>query len=352
MTRIHISASREYDVEIGRGLIHQLVDRAGDLLRGQHVVVVSDSNVAPLHLEAVLCSFKRAGWQTDSFVFPAGEESKCGQTYLELLNFLAQKKLGRSDALIALGGGVVGDLTGFAAATYLRGIDYIQIPTTLLACVDSSVGGKTAIDLAAGKNLAGAFYQPRLVLCDPELLNTLPSTVFSDGCAEVIKYGMLGSSELLDRLQSIHASQQLEYVIAKCVDMKREIVESDEFDTGRRQLLNLGHTFGHAIEAASAFSIPHGRAVAMGMRLITRAAVEMHLCPQSCLDILETLLQKYDLPLRTEFKADVLIQNALSDKKRQGKTLTLAVPCGYGESRLLPISVDKLSDWARAGLEP
>ena len=217
--------------------------------------------------------------------------------------------------------------------------------------MDSSVGGKTAIDLPAGKNLAGAFYQPDLVLCDPDLIESLPAAVFADGCAEVIKYGMLGSGELLKKLQQGHARDQLEYVIAKCVDMKREIVEGDEFDTGKRQLLNLGHTFAHSIEKLSRYSIPHGSAVAMGMVLITRAAIAKGFCNQECLDVLVELLKKHDLPLETEYPAEALADIALSDKKRAGGSITLAVPCGWGESKLHKIPVEELTGWAKAGLQ-
>ena len=352
MNTIHISTSKSYDVCIGHGLIRDLGVWATQVLRGRSVVVVTDTGVAPLYLEAALESLRRMNFAADSFVFPAGEASKSGETYLSLLNFLAEKRLTRTDALVALGGGVVGDLTGFAAATFLRGIDFIQIPTTLLACVDSSVGGKTAIDLSAGKNLAGAFYQPSLVLCDLDTLDTLPAEVFADGCAEVIKYGMLGSAELLNRLRDGHARKQLEYVVSKCVEMKRDVVESDEFDTGRRQLLNLGHTFAHSIEAYSNYEIPHGRAVAMGMRLITRAAVDKGLCSAECLAILEALLRLHGLPIHTDCPAEQLAELALSDKKRQGGNLTLVVPVHYGESDLHTIPVETLISWARAGLKP
>ena len=192
MRSIHIAASREYDVHIGSGLLDELGARAAQVLRGRNAVIVTDSNVAPLYLDRALASMRAAGFNAEGYVIPAGEASKCGTTYLNLVNFLAERHLTRADGLVALGGGVVGDLTGFAAATYLRGVGLIQVPTTLLACVDSSVGGKTAIDLPAGKNLCGAFYQPWLVLCDPETIESLPDSVLSDGCAEVIKYGMLG----------------------------------------------------------------------------------------------------------------------------------------------------------------
>ena len=351
MKRIHVTASREYDVLIGCGLLDQLGAHAAEAVKGRSCMVVSDSNVAPLHLGRAVASLKGAGFTVSSFAFPAGEASKNGETYLTLVNLLAQKKLTRADLLIALGGGVVGDLTGFAAATFLRGVACIQIPTTLLSCVDSSVGGKTAIDLPAGKNLVGAFYQPSLVLCDPDLLDTLPPEVFADGCAEVIKHGMLGRIELLKHLREKHAREDLEFVIAENVDMKRSVVEGDEFDTGRRQLLNLGHTFAHSIEALSSYAIPHGSAVAMGMRLITNAAIRKGFCPTEVLPVLDELLLKHDLPLHTPFDAEELARVALLDKKRSGDSLTLAVPCGLGEVKLHRINVSELIDWAKAGLE-
>ena len=285
------------------------------------------------------------------FVFPAGEESKNARTYLELINFCAENRLTRADALIALGGGVVGDLTGFAAATYLRGVHMIQVPTTLLACVDSSVGGKTAVDLPAGKNLLGAFHQPDLVICDPELLETLPDAVFADGMAEVIKYGMYGNSELLEKLEEVHARDQLEYVLCTCIDMKRAVVEEDEFDTGGRQILNFGHTFAHSIEKLSAYQISHGSAVAMGMEIITRAAVKKGLCNKNVLNILEKLIHKYALPMKTEYSAQQLSEIALSDKKRAGDVITLAVPTERGASRLLKIPVSELLSWAQDGVK-
>ena len=351
MRSIHVAASREYDVHIGPGLLDELGSRAAQVLRGRSAVIVTDSNVAPLYLDRALSSMRAAGFNAEGYVIPAGEASKCGTTYLNLVNYLAERRLTRADGLIALGGGVVGDLTGFAAATYLRGVGLIQVPTTLLACVDSSVGGKTAIDLPAGKNLCGAFYQPWLVLCDPETIESLPDSVLSDGCAEVIKYGMLGDGILLRSLQNVHIRDQMEAVIARCVEMKRDVVEGDEFDIGRRQLLNLGHTFAHSIEKLSNYTIPHGSAVAIGMMRITRAAVHKGLCPQECLDVLQALLKKYKLPTETQYSPEQLAEVALSDKKRKGDSLTLVVPCAYGESALRPVPVAELADWAQAGLD-
>lgn len=351
MNIIHIHASKDYDVKIGSGLLDSLGAEAAPLIKGRAACIVTDSNVAPLYLERAEASLKAAGFTTFSYVFPAGESSKCAATYVELLEFLAEHRLTRSDALVALGGGVTGDLTGFTASTFLRGIAFIQVPTTLLACVDSSVGGKTAIDLKAGKNLCGTFYQPNLVLCDIDTLRTLPDAVFSEGCAEVIKYGFLGSSELIDQLTSVPIRDQLESVVSKCVDMKREVVEEDEHDTGRRQLLNLGHTFAHSIERLSGYTVSHGAAVAIGMSIITRAAVRKGIAPQACADALNSLLIANDLPVTTPYSPRQLAEIALSDKKRTGNTMNLIVPDRVGNSILYKINVSELADWAAAGVD-
>ena len=225
MKLIEVNASRRYEVLIGSGLIHSLGQRVKEVCKASKVCIVSDTNVFPLHGKTAVDSLKKAGLEIIEFVFPAGEESKNGVVYLELLNFLAQNQLTRKDCLIALGGGVVGDLTGFAAATFLRGIPFIQVPTTLLAAVDSSVGGKTAIDLPAGKNLCGAFYQPYLVLCDTDTLSTLPEDIFRDGCAEVIKYGVLYDPELFDSLAQCSMNFDLEAVIARCVELSAKAAQ-------------------------------------------------------------------------------------------------------------------------------
>lgn len=349
MERIRIAASRKYEVCIENGLLNRLGEMAAGLLKGRKCVVVSDSCVAPLYLQRAKQSLSAAGFDALDFVFPAGEESKNAQTYLELIRFCAQNRLTRADALIALGGGVVGDLCGFAAATYLRGVKLIQIPTTLLACVDSSVGGKTAVDLPEGKNLLGAFYQPNLVLCDPELLRSLPRETFFDGMAEVVKYGMYGNAALLEQLEKADPMDCLGDILRICINMKREVVEKDEFDGAGRQILNFGHTFAHSIEKLSDYQTSHGRAVAVGMMLITRAAAEKGICGWECLNCLEKLLVKCELPTQTAYTAAQLSEIALSDKKRAGDWITLALPTGLGQSKLLTIPVSELIDWARAG---
>ncbi len=352
MTELLVNTGTPYAVQIQRGLLAQVGERVRALLpKARCAALLSDSNVAPLYLEGVQSSLIQAGFEVITFCIPAGEASKNGENYLALLECLAEKPLTRSDVLLALGGGVVGDLGGFAAATYLRGLPLVQLPTTLLAAVDSSVGGKTAIDLSAGKNLAGAFYQPRLVLCDPDTFGTLPEAVFADGCAEVIKYGMLGSTPLLTQLQEGAMERDLETVIATCVGMKRDLVERDEFDLGDRQLLNLGHTLGHAIERLSHYAVSHGSAVAMGMVCITRAAVRRELCPPSCLERLLALLRRFSLPCETDFSPEELYQAALGDKKRTGQTLALIVPTALGRSERLEIPVADLLLWIEEGMK-
>ena len=350
MTSLTVRASRPYEVKIGNGQLSHLGEEAATLVTGRTAALVSDSHVAPLYLDRAREAMEAAGFRVCAFVFPAGEASKNGQTYLELLEFLAEQKVTRSDLLVALGGGVVGDLTGFAAATFLRGVSFLQVPTTLLSAVDASVGGKTAIDLNNGKNLAGAFYQPRLVLCDLDTLTTLPDDVFSDGCAEVIKYGMIGDPALLNRLETTHFRADPEEVVARCVAMKRDLVEEDEFDTGARQLLNLGHTVGHGIEVASGYNISHGRAVAVGMTILTRAAAAYGLCPPEVLPRLQALLKQYDLPDAAAYTAGELYEKTLSDKKRTGGTITLVVPMDWGKSVLRKVPVADLRRWIEKGL--
>ena len=350
MTTVTVRASRPYEVTIGRGLLDTVGRQAAGQWKGRSAAVVSDSTVAPLYLNRVKDSLERAGFRVHSFVFPAGEDQKNGGTYLKLLEFLAARRLTRADGLIALGGGVVGDLAGFAAATFLRGIGFLQLPTTLLAAVDSSVGGKTAIDLTNGKNLAGAFYQPQAVLCDLDTLDTLPAEVFADGCAEVIKYGMIGDPALLARLETVDFRVDPEELVARCVAQKRDLVEQDEFDTGARQLLNLGHTLGHGVDACSGYTVSHGRAVAIGMTLVTRAAVAFGRCPAEVLPRLRRLLERYGLPDATAYSAQALYEKTLSDKKRSGDTISLVVPVAWGASQLVRIPVSELPAWIERGL--
>ena len=353
MTKVEVKASRHYDVYIGAGLLGEIGARTRALFPNAEIaVIVTDETVNRLYMQQVGNALAAAGFRVASYAAPPGEASKNGAQYFGLLNILARDQLTRSDCIIALGGGVVGDMAGFTAATYQRGVPYIQVPTTLLAMVDSSVGGKTGIDLDAGKNLVGAFYQPSLVLCDTETLRSLPQQVFRDGLAEVVKYGMIGSHALLERLLADLQYEDLEPLIAQCVTMKRDLVQADEFDTGARMLLNFGHTVGHAIEQLSNYRLSHGSAVSIGMAIETRSAVKGGLCSPECLILLERLLAWLGLPDKTSYSAQELYTAARGDKKRSGKEITLAVPRAPGRCELMKYQVEALRAWIEMGLNP
>ena len=340
MKTVKVKTAKEYDVIIDAGLL----DRAGEYIYsaagGEIAAIVTDDIVAGLYLERLRAALSKAGYKTKVFTLRNGEASKNIFTYSRILEFLADNRVSKSDVVIALGGGVVGDLTGFAAATYMRGIPYVQIPTTMLAAVDSSIGGKTGVDLDAGKNLAGVFHQPKLVVCDYELLEKLPPRIFVEGCAEVIKYGMIADSELFQMLET-KSSLDLGEIISRCVKIKRDIVCEDEFDTGTRMLLNFGHTIGHAVEHLSKYKITHGKAVAIGMATETSSAVRLGMCGDECFNNLVELLRKFGLPTRTHYESDELMRAVLLDKKRKGNMITLVFPRRIGKCFISDIEVDK-----------
>jgi 3-dehydroquinate synthase len=349
MATIAVNASKTYDIIIGTGLL----DEAGSLIRkvsgGQAAAIVTDDNVAALYGKRLKDSLEKSAYRVAQYVFSPGEAAKNVETYLSLIDFLAAQKLSRGDLVVALGGGVAGDLAGFAAATYLRGIRLIQIPTTLLAAVDSSVGGKTAVNLSAGKNLLGAFYQPDLVLSDVSLLSTLQSEVLRDGWAEVIKYAVIAGGQLFESL-TMPGNTQLEAIIARCVEIKRDIVAEDEFEKGKRKLLNLGHTIGHAIELLSEYRTSHGQAVAAGMAVVTRAAACMGICEAGFPEDLLRMLRRYGLPESTPYTAAQLASACLSDKKREGDFLTMVFPLKIGECLLKKIPVNELESVISLGI--
>jgi 3-dehydroquinate synthase len=331
--RITVKASAEYEVIVGRGVINELSGFAAK--RRGKVAVVSDTNVAPFHLGKVSRILEAAGCEVTSHVFPAGEGSKNLETLGDILESLAAAGLSRRDLVIALGGGVVGDVTALAAALYMRGVDYVQIPTSLLAAVDSSVGGKCAVDLRGGKNLAGVFKQPALVLCDFDLIDTLPDAELSNGMAEVIKYG-LGFDASLFKDAARGGRENAYSLIARCVEIKKRVVEKDEFDLGERAKLNLGHTAGHAIEKLSNYAIPHGAAVAMGSYIITRSFL-----PEAAKELAEALAAN-GLKATSPYGAEELAKAALSDKKRAGSTISLVVPTALGACEVREEPIDGL----------
>ena len=352
MKTVEVAAStKTYNVHIAPGLLAKAGERIRALVPGaERAAIITDDNVDALHASKLEKSLLDAGFGIVKYVLPHGEESKNGENYLAILSFLAENRLTRSDLLIALGGGMVGDIAAFSAATYLRGIKYVQIPTSLLAMVDSSVGGKTAIDLPAGKNLAGAFCQPETVLIDTDTLETLPEDFLRDGCAEVLKYGVLGDRELFDHLSEKGADFDREYVIYKSVSMKRDYVCEDEFDTGVRRKLNLGHTLGHAVEKLSNFSLSHGKSVAIGTAAVARAAAAEGLCSAECAPEIEKGLVRLGLPVSTDKDIEELMPVMLSDKKRAGSIVNVIVPERIGYCGIMPMDEERLREFMKKGL--
>ncbi len=349
MKTVTVNTSKKYNIYIGENLIDKTPEFLGEVFPKGKVCIVTDDNVNRLYGDKLI-SLIEDRYEIVKYVMEHGEKSKNISTYASLLNFLAENKLTRSDAIIAFGGGVVGDLAGFAAATYLRGIKYLQIPTTLLAMVDSSVGGKTAIDLDAGKNLCGAFYQPDIVICDYTLTKTLSDEIFADGCAEIIKYSLIRDYDLFCHLSEKGKIFDREYVISRCIQIKSDIVSKDEFDGAIRQLLNYGHTVGHAIETLSNFGVTHGSAVAAGMAIMARTCSEKGFCPESCTEDTLNLIRAFNLPTETTFSGSDIAGIIENDKKRKGRTITLVLPEKTGNCILKEIPIEETEDFIAAGL--
>lgn len=337
MKRIAVHTGRPYDIIIARGCLPELGARAFSLLpEAQRVCVISDSNVAPLYEETVMDSLRDAGLKPSLFVFPAGEASKNADTINRIYADFAAHRLTRADFAVALGGGVTGDMCGFAAATYMRGIPFVQVPTSLLSQVDSSVGGKTGYDLPQGKNLVGAFWQPSLVLIDPDVLRTLPDHCLYDGMAEVIKTASIKDKGLFEALEEQNIS--MEDLICACVDIKRRVVEQDERDTGARALLNFGHTVGHALEKSYGYrGLSHGQGVAIGMVAITKAAERAGLTQSGTADRLINLLERSHLPVCDPTPLQTIAEAAGVDKKAVGKDIHLVLLKELGEAFVCPM---------------
>ena len=339
MKSVRVNASTPYEVVIGSGVSAKIGEYMQELGRSGKVMIVSDTNVAPLYAEGVADQLVYHGYEPTIFTFDAGEESKNLSTYGDILALLAEEGFTRTDTVLALGGGVVGDMAGFAAATYMRGVAFINMPTSLLAAIDSSVGGKTAVDLPQGKNLVGAFYQPRLVLFDTDFIKTLPYDEIRNGLGEGVKYAVLEGGEIFDILSSGLTSENLEDFIALSVDAKRRIDEADEWEKGKRKLLNLGHTVAHAVETLTEYVVPHGVAVAYGVRVMSRLAHDRGELSDEDYYKIEELLLENDLGLELN-PVEELIPYFSADKKKAGRTLTLVTIAGIGDCRLTEIDIE------------
>lgn len=342
--KLEVQTARPYSVIIENGLL----DRVGEAVKatrkpGSKAMLISDSNVFPLYGARVKASLEQAGFPVSTYVFPAGEASKQLSTVCEMYRALGEQDFTRTDFIVTLGGGVTGDMGGFAAATYLRGVAFFQVPTTLLSQVDASVGGKTGVDLPFGKNLVGAFHQPQGVFTDPAALETLPDHFFRDGMGEVIKYGCIADGPLFEALEKGEALKDLEDLLARCVQSKIHFVEEDTRDTGRRMTLNFGHTFGHALEKLHNFQeLSHGEAVGIGMVLACQVGERLGVTPTGTGERVRQVLKQYGLPTEDRFTWEEIVEATALDKKSDGATLRMILLSQIGESVIYPITREQL----------
>ncbi len=348
MEKITVGTAKPYEILIEAGLLRSAGEVLHEVLPPCKICVVTDSNVAELYASTLLVSLTDGGYDPCVFRYEAGEERKNTATVTDLVEYMARKGLTRSDAVVALGGGVTGDIAGFAASIYMRGIRYVQVPTSLLACLDSSVGGKTGVNLTAGKNFVGTFWQPSLVMCDYTLLETLPRECYLDGIAEAVKCGAIMDAELFAYLGNV--SPEARRIIRKCVEIKAGVVEKDEREEGLRAILNFGHTIGHAIEKCSGYTISHGHAVAIGMVVISRAAYNKGLCRENYSVPIGNLLSRYGLPVSSPYNAGDLAEAVLADKKRSGNHSKIIVLEKIGKAKTEEISISAWRDFIAAGL--
>lgn len=350
MQTVTVRTSRAYPVHIGGGLLAQCGGLIAGVTAARACAVITDSTVGPLYADGVCRSLEQAGLRPHLYTFPAGEQSKNLTTYSQILDFLAQSRLTRSDLIVALGGGVTGDMAGFAAATYQRGVDYVQIPTSFLAASDSSVGGKTAVDLPSGKNLVGAFWQPRMVLCDTDTFRTLPAEAFADGAAETVKHGLIADGDFFRFLMTEDIHRHIDQVVRRNVEIKAAVVAEDERESGRRKLLNFGHTLGHAIEKSSNFTITHGHAVAIGMVLAARAGEKLGLSSGGTLDTVLACCRRFGLPSECPYPAEDLYRAATGDKKRSGGHIDVVVLEKIGTAKTVRLDMAGLREFVEAAL--
>ncbi|MEG2038419.1 MAG: 3-dehydroquinate synthase [Oscillospiraceae bacterium] len=341
MNTVRINTGKPYDVIVGSGLLSQLPEFLKQYSHSTRMMIVTDSNVAPLYLKRTEDILSNAGYPVFSFIFEAGENSKCLSTVEKLYSKMSQSNITRTDLVIALGGGIVGDLAGFAAATFLRGIDFVQVPTTLLAAVDASVGGKTAVNTPEGKNLIGAFHQPVLTVCDIDLMSTLSKEIFTDGISEVIKYGVIWDKALFDLVATGKLSEHLQEIVTRCVEIKGEIVSQDETEKGVRVFLNFGHTLAHGIEMHSDHKVSHGGAVAIGMVEISKLTASLDPEAKDITPQITACLEKYNLP--TSYSSPMIdaASYIAKDKKRSGDNIGLVLVKDFAQPYVKKVSIDE-----------
>ena len=347
MMTVNVRASKEYNVEIGDGIVAKLGELTKSICpKAIKALIVSETNVAALYLDVVKAQLEGAGLEVITYVFEAGEKSKNINEIAGMWDKMAEAGFTRTDLVVGLGGGVTTDMAGFAASTFLRGIDVIQVPTSLLAMVDAAVGGKTGIDIPMGKNQVGAFWQPRLVLEDTSFLKTLPDEVFTEGMGEVTKYAFIMDEKLFELLEKQSGSIRddasvLENVIGMCVADKAEVIGEDENDNGRRQILNYGHTAGHVIERDSGFTKPHGICVAKGMGIFMDACVNAGTLSAEDAKKMKDLLAMYKLPSSDEITPEDIVKGAMNDKKKRGNTLSVILVNKIGRAEIKKMTAEE-----------
>jgi len=337
-----------YSIYIEKGLLEKISDYIKDMYKGKKIAIITDENVNLHYGDKIVNQLEKNEYIVKKVILPPGEKSKSVDSLLKVYDELLDFKITRSDLIIALGGGVIGDLTGFAASTLLRGIPFIQVPTSLLAQIDSSIGGKVAVDLPRGKNLVGSFYHPKAVFIDPECLRTLDKRVLSDGMAEVIKYGCIRDKEFFEKLETIKSEEELfenlDDIIYTCCDIKRGVVERDEKDTGERMILNFGHTIGHGIEKYYNFeTYTHGEAVAIGMYIITKNSENQGLTKPGTSDKIRRVLENFNLPYGIDISNKENLLDGISvDKKGEGEYLNLILIKDIGDVFIHKIKKDEV----------
>ncbi len=346
MKKISLKTNAPYEILIDKNLLQYSGEHIRKVSSARQALIITDNTVNELYSGIVAKSLMSKGFEVFLFVLASGEASKSFQSAEKIFSFLIKNEFTRTDVLIALGGGVVGDVSGFVAATYMRGMDFVQIPTTLLAQIDSAIGGKNAVNLPHGKNLVGTIYQPKLVLVDIDVLATLPPKLFSDGMAEAIKYGMTRSSELFYKIKNFQVNDFLEDVIFECITIKKEIVEKDELEQNERKLLNFGHSLGHAVERLYNFSgYSHGQAISIGMAYTALSGEKLGITKPGTYDELVEVLEKYNLPYTIDCDINDLIALAQRDKKSLGQYFDVIVIESIGNGLVKRIQTGDLKKY-------
>ncbi len=343
MEKIHIKTSKEYDILLGEEIIYSLPRILMPFCKTKKILIITDKTVDKLYGNHISENLTVSGYDVKKYVFSGGEASKNIETLSDILEFAAKNDIKRNDLFLALGGGVVGDITGLAAALYMRGVNVVQMPTTLLSAVDSSVGGKTAVNLKSGKNLVGAFKQPSLVIIDTDIIKKLPKDIFYDGMGEVIKCGIIKNSEIFEFIENGTVFENLTEIIKHCLLLKKEIVEKDEFDEkGIRNILNAGHTIAHSLEVSSGFTIAHGKAVAFGCLTEAKIANKLNICDEKTVKIIENAVKKCGLYFETDFDKTELAKNCIKDKKNEDSKIIFLLPESIGNIKKVKLSADDI----------